>query len=30
VRCVVADTIMRDLDVKRDLARLTLEQAALR
>jgi LPPG:FO 2-phospho-L-lactate transferase len=30
VRCVVADTIMRDLDVKRALAALTLEQAAIR
>lgn len=29
VRCVVADTIMRDLDVKRALAQLTLEQAGL-
>jgi LPPG:FO 2-phospho-L-lactate transferase len=30
VRAVVADTIMRDLDVKRALAALTLEQAGLR
>lgn len=29
VRVVVADTIMRDLDVKRALAQLTLEQAGL-
>jgi LPPG:FO 2-phospho-L-lactate transferase len=29
VGCVVADTIMRDLDVKRALAQLTLEQAGL-
>lgn len=29
VRAVVADTIMRDLDVKRALARLCLEQASL-
>jgi LPPG:FO 2-phospho-L-lactate transferase len=30
VRAVVADTIMRDLEVKRALAALTLEQAAIR
>lgn len=30
VRAVVADTIMRDLDVKKALARVTLEQAGLR
>ena len=29
VRAVVTDTIMRDLDVKRSLARITLEQAGL-
>jgi LPPG:FO 2-phospho-L-lactate transferase len=29
VRAVVTDTIMRDLDVKTALARLTLEQAGL-
>ena len=30
VRAVVADTIMRDLDVKRELAQVTLAQAGLR
>jgi len=29
VKAIVTDTIMRDLDVKRALARVTLEQAGL-